>query len=120
MYRAIVSRGSQQWRPAMVSLSGSLRAVSNAPSEARLGDGGYGEVLERQQARGTHHSEKPGENHPDPAKMQRKGDVLEHESKGRPPLVMDNDSDLSEGDEFQHSNLEANLSWRRADPSVSE
>jgi hypothetical protein len=33
---------------------------------------------------------------------------------------MDNDSDLSEGDEFQHSNLEANLSWRRADPSVSE
>jgi len=104
----------------MVPLSGSLRAVSNTPgAEARLGDSGDGVYLERQQARGRH-SEKPGENHPDPAKLQRKGDVLEHQSKGRPPLVMDNDSDLFEGDEFQHSNLEANLSWRRADPSVSE
>ena len=103
----------------MASLGSGLRAVSNA-GEAKLGDGGYGDgvYLARQQTRGAR-DEKPGQNKPDPAKLQRQ-DFLENESKGRPLLEMDNDSDLFENEDAKHSNADANLGWRRADPSISE
>ncbi len=102
----------------MASLGSSLRTVTSdrhqRSTSEELGD------LAREQPWSAH-NERPGENRPDPAALQRNGDLLEKQSKGRPELEMENDSNLFDNEEEdQHSNADANLEWRRADPSITQ
>lgn len=84
--------------------------MKTGTEEARLGDGGYGDGIFIAQKEG----QRPGENRPDPARLQREGDVLERESKGRPELDIGVTNLMADKKEAALLDRNTNVDWRHS------